>query len=240
MITVKHQRAIGTFSNRADAERALQELKSSGFPMEQVSIIAKNHDGDDVAGVEVKEKVGNKADEGAMTGALTGGTLGGLTGLLVGLGALAIPGIGPIMLAGAEATALATTLAGGAIGAATGSLIGALVGLGIPEERARVYNERVSQGHYLVIVRGSENQIRRASAILNGRNIQDLGIYDVNAVDSHDPVRTDSTVHTAAPVSTPINEAPAPSYSNEVATSSTTTAADSSDEPKVVIVDHRV
>jgi len=44
--------------------------------------------------------VGNKADEGAATGAVTGGAVGGLTGLLVGLGALAIPGIGPVMLAG--------------------------------------------------------------------------------------------------------------------------------------------
>jgi len=55
--------------------------------------------------------VGNKADE-ALAGAVTGGA-GGLTGLLVGLGALAIPGMGPVMLAGATATALATALSGG-------------------------------------------------------------------------------------------------------------------------------
>jgi hypothetical protein len=96
----------------------------------------------------------------------------------VGLGALAIPGIGPVMLAGATATAIATTLSGTAIGAATGGLIGALIGLGIPEERARVYYDRVSRGDYLVMVEGTEEEIRRAELILSPRGIQDWGIYD--------------------------------------------------------------
>lgn len=175
----RNMRAIGVFSNRRDAESALNELRNAGFPMDNVSVIARDADrGDDIAGVDVSDRVGNKADEGAATGAVTGGALGGLTGLLVGLGALAIPGIGPIMLAGATATTLATTLAGGAIGAATGGLVGALVGLGIPEERARVYNERLSRGDYLVFVDGTNDQIRRAEAILSNRGIQEWGIYD--------------------------------------------------------------
>lgn len=181
-----NKRAVGVFSKRHDAEVALKELKDSNFPMDRVSVITKDADRadrDDIAGADVRDDVrerteGNKADEGAKTGALAGGALGGLTGLLVGLGTLAIPGIGPIMLAGATATAIATTLAGGAIGAATGGLLGALVGLGIPEERARVYQERVSRGHYLILVEGSDDDIRRAEAILNNRGIEDWGVYD--------------------------------------------------------------
>ena len=56
-------------------------------------------------------------------------------GVLAGIGALAIPGVGPIIAGGA----LASTLAGAGIGAAAGGLLGALVGLGIPEEEARYY-----------------------------------------------------------------------------------------------------
>jgi Heat induced stress protein YflT len=188
MVLGLNKRAVGVFSTRNEAEHALHELNNSGFSMNQVSVIAKDADKqDDIAGVDVQDKVGNKADEGASAGALTGGVLGGATGLLVGLGALAIPGVGPIVLAGEVATALATTLAGGAIGAAAGSLIGALVGLGIPEERARNYNDRVSRGHYLVMVDGSDAEIARAEAILTGRGIEDFGIYDVpgsNTVDA--------------------------------------------------------
>jgi hypothetical protein len=179
MVVNVHRRAVGTFSNRRDVEKALHELKSSGFSMEGVSVIAKDaeHRGD-IAGTPTREQVGNKADEGAAAGAISGGALGGITGLLVGLGTLAIPGIGPIMLAGATATTLATTLAGAGIGAAAGGLIGALIGLGIPEERARVYQQRVEQGHYLVIIEGTDAEIATAEAIFNRYGVQDFGVYD--------------------------------------------------------------
>jgi hypothetical protein len=178
MVVGVRKRAVGIFSHRRDAEDALHELKNSGFAMDRVSVIAQDTDGGNIAGAEVHEKVGNKADEGASLGAVSGGTLGGLTGLLVGLGTLAIPGVGPIMLAGATATAIATTLAGAGIGAAAGSLLGGLVGLGIPEEEARSYNARVERGHYLVIVDGSDAEIITAEAIMRRRGIEDFAIYD--------------------------------------------------------------
>jgi hypothetical protein len=183
--TSDHQRrAIGVFPSRGTAEAALDQLRNAGFSMRKVSVVAKDADqSETMAGAEVTNRVGNKSDEGAATGAVTGGAVGGLGGLLVGLGALAIPGIGPIMLAGATATALATTFSGAAIGAAAGGLIGALVGLGIPEERARHYNDRISQGDYLVIVDGTEADLREAEAVLSHRGIQDWGIYNIPAPD---------------------------------------------------------
>ncbi len=176
----QHKRAIGVFSNRRDAEVALRELRDSRFPMDRVSVITQDADQQgDMSGADVRDRAGNKADEGAAIGAMSGGAVGGVTGLLVGLGTLLLPGIGPIMLAGATATAIATTLAGGAIGAVAGSLLGALIGLGIPEERARAYNERVSRGHYLIMVEGTDDEIRHAEGILHGQGIEDWGIYDM-------------------------------------------------------------
>lgn len=179
-----HRRSVGVFPNRRAAEQALHALRDSGFPMDHVSVITRDTDRhDNIAGADIHdaahtERVGNKADEGAATGAATGGVLGGLTGLLVGLGTLAIPGIGPVMLAGATATAIATTLAGGAIGAVTGGLLGGLIGLGIPEDRARVYDERVRRGEYLVIVDGNEAEISQAERILHHHRIEEYGVYD--------------------------------------------------------------
>ncbi|UBF23877.1 hypothetical protein K9N68_19200 [Kovacikia minuta CCNUW1] len=112
-------------------------------------------------------------------GAATGGALGGLGGLLVGLGTLAIPGFGPVMLGGAAATALATALTGGAIGATAGGLTGALVGTGIPEDRAKVYNDRVARGDYLVMINGTEAETRQAEAILHRHNIHEWSLFDV-------------------------------------------------------------
>ncbi|MEH1790222.1 histidine kinase [Nostoc sp.] len=178
MVVGVHKRGVGVFSHRRDVENALHELKKVGFDMNRVSVITQDGDRDDIAGAEVRDRVGDKSDEGAKVGAATGGALGGLTGLLVGLGTLAIPGIGPIMLAGAAATTLATTIAGAGIGAVAGSLLGALIGLGIPEERARVYDERVRRGHYLVILDGTDAEILRAEAILHQRGVEEFGIFD--------------------------------------------------------------
>ncbi|EGK86366.1 histidine kinase [Microcoleus vaginatus PCC 9802] len=181
----RQKRAVGVFSTRRETEHALGELRTAGFDMNRVSVIAKDADSKgDIAGIDVHDSTDNKSDEGVTKGALTGGTLGGLTGLLVGLGLVAIPGIGPIMLAGASATAIATTLAGTALGAAAGGLIGALVGMGIPEEEARAYNDRVARGDYLVLVDGSEAEVARAETILSRGGIQHWNTYDHPSVDS--------------------------------------------------------
>jgi hypothetical protein len=121
-----------------------------------------------------------------VTGAVTGGALGGVTGLLVGLGTLAIPGVGPVVLAGAAATALATTLAGTAIGAGGASLLGALIGLGIPDNEAKVYGDLLEQGYYLIIVDGTETQVLNAGEILNRQGVREWQMYDVtNAPGKH-------------------------------------------------------
>jgi hypothetical protein len=52
---------------------------------------------------------------GAKRGAVVGGVLGGGAGLLAGIGALAIPGVGPVVAAGW----LIATLAGAGVGAAS-------------------------------------------------------------------------------------------------------------------------
>src|SRR3977135_1220216 len=82
-------------------------------------------------------------------GAVAGGVLGGRGGGLVGIGALAIPGVGPFIAAGAFATALG----GAAIGAGLGAIAGALVGMGVPEEHARYYEGEAKAGKTLVTVR---------------------------------------------------------------------------------------
>ncbi|MEH2464146.1 MAG: histidine kinase [Nostoc sp.] len=220
------RRAIGVFSHRRDAEAALTDLRDSGFPISKVSIIAKDANGQGIAGVDVDRTAGagNKADDGAKTGAATGGVLGGLTGLLVGLGTLAIPGIGPVILGGAAATALATTVAGGAIGAAAGGIVGALVGLGIPEDKARVYGDRFQRGDYLIIIDANEAEIHQAEAILKRRGIEEFAIYDGTDPGEHRP-----SLDRATDYGTPVVNSDRTNYSTGSYT----------DDPAVVIVDRR-
>lgn len=187
---ILQQRAVGTFANYEDTEMALRDLKGNGFIMEQISVIGPDIDKNiAVTGVNTSPDLvnlsnlhtdKNKADLKAADGAIAGMTVGGFAGLLVGLGALAIPGVGPVLLAGTAATALATTLSGGAIGAAVGSLAGGLVGLGIPADRAKVYNDLITKGNYLVIIEGSSDDIISAETIFANHNIENWYTYDLN------------------------------------------------------------
>lgn len=209
MELANEKRAVGAFSSYSQAEAALHELQEHGFSMQHVSIVGRNPDDHQAVGSESRDLLGEgpkqaaqdtQTDEGAKTGAMAGSAIGGLTGLLVGLGALAIPGVGPVVVGGAVATALATTLTGGAVGAAAGGLVGGLVGLGIPEDRATAYQDRIAQGEYLVMIEGNEEQIQRAEAILHSRGIADWGVFEM-------PIREQVMVNQ------PIDSAVTPDYS---------------------------
>ena len=201
----KYKRSVGLFYSRDEAERALRALKSDGFDMNRVNVIAKDADKvTESAGVDVGYDEGNNAAEGAGAGATSGAVLGGIGGLLLGLGTLAIPGVGPIIVAGEAASTIASTLAGAGIGAAAGGIIGGLVGLGIPEDKAKIYSDRVSSGSYLVMVNGTGDDISRAERILNDNGIEEYGVYDANDIDDDTYNRTSglNRVDTGATVGT--------------------------------------
>jgi len=168
--TQQRRTAVGLFDRQEDLERVLNELKASGFAPEQVSLVAKDRN----TTREVVETTGMGGGEGAGVGAVAGGITGGLLGWLVGIGALAIPGIGPIIAAGA----LATTLGGAAIGAAAGGLIGALVDLGIPEEEATFYQEGIGRGGMLLTVHAnSDAQLYDANEMMRRNGGTDVRTY---------------------------------------------------------------
>lgn len=177
MVTSNQTRALGLFSNREDAEQALTELKSSGFPMDKVSVVARDA-GESVGETQTSAQVGDKnLDTGA---GVVGETLtnSALATALVGLGSLAIPGIGPMIAAGTLGAALVAGVAStGVAAAAFGGVVKALTDLGIPEETARIYTDRLRAGDYLVVVDGTEDDISRAQGIFSGRGIQNWGVF---------------------------------------------------------------
>ena len=160
---------VGLFDTSAEAQSAVQELINSGFQRNDISLVANDAQGQ-YANYREVGATGSSTAEGAGAGAVGGGVLGGVLGLLVGVGALAIPGIGPVLAAGPLAAALgaagASTLVGAGIGAAAGGIIGALVGAGIPEEDAGFYAEGVRRGGTLVLVKASDDMAQRAYDVM--------------------------------------------------------------------------
>lgn len=136
--------------NFSQTEKLVDELIQRGLAETQISIIAPDNSGEHSFGA-VKE---TKAPEGAATGATTGGVVGGVLGLLTGIGALAIPGAGPFIAAGP----ILAALSGLGIGAATGGIVGGLIGLGIPEYEAKVYDDKLKGGNYLISVHAEDGR----------------------------------------------------------------------------------
>ena len=104
----------------------------------------------------------SNAGAGAKRGAVAGTAVGGGLGLLAGIGALAIPGVGPVVAAGW----LVATLAGAGVGAGAGGLLGALTGAGVGEEESHVYAEGVRRGGSLVSVRVPDGREAEVAALM--------------------------------------------------------------------------
>jgi uncharacterized protein (TIGR02271 family) len=163
--TTQRSTVVGVFHERNQAREAIEALKDANFPPESISILSP----DKQATETMAEETGTHAGSAAATGAVTGGILGGLGGWLLGIGALAIPGIGPFIAAGAFASALT----GAAIGAGVGAVAGALVGMGIPKEEADYYEGEVKSGRTLVTVK-ADGRYDEAQSILRRHDAYDI------------------------------------------------------------------
>jgi uncharacterized protein (TIGR02271 family) len=165
--TTRPSTVVGVFEDHEHARDAIEALKDEGFDADSISVLAP----DTQVTRDIADDTGSHAGSGAATGAVAGGVLGGLGGWLIGIGALAIPGIGPFIAAGAFATALG----GAAIGAGVGAIAGALMGMGIPEDHARYYEGEAKAGRTLVTVRADDDYDYARQTLL------DHGAYDVES-----------------------------------------------------------
>jgi uncharacterized membrane protein len=161
---------VGLFDTYSDASNVVQSLIDNGFSRNDISVVAQNEN------VDRGHEVGSSSTaEAAGAGAVGGTVVGGLVGLLVGVGALTIPGIGPVLAAGPLAAAIGSTALGAGIGAAAGGLVGALIGAGVPEDDANFYAEGVRRGGTLVTVTADDMMADNAYSIM-----QRHGAVDIN------------------------------------------------------------
>ncbi|MCL5040141.1 MAG: general stress protein [Firmicutes bacterium] len=157
---------IGVFKSRQQAETAVDDLRRKGFTNNEISIVAKEATARGGQTGTRGGQGGGFANDNLSNGTLTGGTIGGLAGLLAGAGALAIPGVGPILAAG--------PIAAGLTGAVTGGIAGGLLDLGIPEARGRFYEEEVKRGSILTVIKSDEKKVSEAASILRQNGATDV------------------------------------------------------------------
>jgi hypothetical protein len=151
---------IGVYPSMADAEDAVRTLDRAGYPIAQISIVARD--------LQSEREVHGFVTTGdaATTGAATGAWVGGLFGMLVGAAFLWIPVIGPLFVAGPLAASLLGMVEGGLLGVAGGGLLGAAIGWGVGEDDVATYEEYLRGGKYLVIAHGNAEEVAWAYDLL--------------------------------------------------------------------------
>jgi hypothetical protein len=179
-VTTRQRRIYGgLYADPEAARTGINRFREAGYDEDRLGIVSRDRE----AAQDIADDTGARVAGDAAKGAVAGGLLGGLTGLLVGIGALAIPGIGPVIAGGALAaafgTAGGTAVAGAGIGAAAGGIIGALTGMGFSEEEATYYDSGVREGRYLVTVHDDDGRAH--------------SIFDETGGEYYRPGRTTST-----------------------------------------------
>jgi len=162
-----HHKTVAVYSRHQDAEEAVKGLQEAGFDMSKLSIVGRDyHTEEHVVGFY------NTGDRMKYWGKL-GAFWGGLLGVLFAPAFFIIPGVGPVLTGGFLGSALMGMLEGGAVGAATTggltALGAALLGIGVPRDSVLRYERALKADKFLLAVRGTEAEARRAREILSGK-----------------------------------------------------------------------
>jgi hypothetical protein len=163
----KNTAVFGIYATPSTAEAAVDHLLSVGFANSAISVLLPDNESTRA----FAHQKSTKAPEGTTTGVAAGGVIGGTLGLLAGIGALAIPGVGPLIAAGP----IMGALAGLGVGGTVGGVVGALVGMGIPEYEAKRYEGAVKDGGTLLSVHcDTSDEISRAKEALKNTGAHDV------------------------------------------------------------------
>jgi hypothetical protein len=154
--------------SEAQASNIIERLKRANFSASDVSMLFP-----DISGTkDFAHEQHSKLPEGAAAGGVAAGVVGGAVGWLAGVGALAIPGLRPLIAAGPVMAALS----GAAAGAAIGGVTGALIGVGIPEYEAKRYGGKIGSGNILISVHTRDGRERECAE----RIFEEVGADDVS------------------------------------------------------------
>ncbi|MVF23930.1 hypothetical protein EVC37_20285 [Methylocaldum sp. BRCS4] len=162
---------VSVYDSMSKIEEAIQKLNQEGFPINQVSMVARSLESErEVHGIAT---IGDMAKHGASIGTWTGG----LFGVLVGAALVWVPGGGSILILGPLTVALITSIEGALVGAAGGGLLGALVGFGVSTEHIIRYEQHVKGGKYLLIAHGSAEELEWARDLLADTGAEEITMH---------------------------------------------------------------
>lgn len=138
------------FKEQSQVDNVIRRLLDRGITQDNISVLGKNFRSETkIAGFITKKDV---ILGGLTQGGIFGSLFGSILGLLTEVGVLFIPFVGPVVAAGPIGAALLGAVTGALAGSAGGGLASALIALGMPEDKAAIYQTRIEAGEFLVVV----------------------------------------------------------------------------------------
>lgn len=161
------------FNSHMSALAAIKEIKETGLDMNKVSVAGRDDQ------VERNEFGFFKSGERIKHWGKLGFFWGGVVGLLSGPALFLLPGVGALFVAGQLISVLGDVIEGAAILGGASVLAAALVNLGINVEVAIDLESGLQAGKYVLLVRGTHDELKRAREIAN--NTGGNSIYDFDS-----------------------------------------------------------
>src|ERR1700728_1774356 len=153
---------VAIYDTHDPAEHAVRELQEGGVDMKSLSIAARDtHTDEHVVGYY------NAGDRMRYWGKV-GAFWGGFWGLLFGSAMFAIPGIGPILVAGPLVAWIIAGLEGAVMVGGVSALGAGLFSIGIPKDSVLKYETALRTDKFLLIVHGPANDVDTAKDITEG------------------------------------------------------------------------
>ena len=165
--------AVAIYDTHSQAEEAVKELQRSGLDMKKLSIVGKDyHTEEQVVGYY------NTGDRMKYWGKL-GAFWGGLWGMLFGAAFFAIPGIGPVLVAGPLVTWIVGALEGAVVVGGLGAIGGGLYSIGIPKDSVVKYETAIKSDKFLVLAHGTADEVAKAKDIMQTTRPAEVALHIV-------------------------------------------------------------
>ncbi len=151
---------VAIYDTHEQAEHAVKKLQVAGVDMKSLSIAARDtHTDEHVVGYY------NAGDRMKYWGKV-GAFWGGFWGLLFGSAVFAIPGIGPILVAGPLVAWIIAGLEGAAVVGGVSAVGAGLVSIGIPKDSVLKYELALKTDKYMLVVHGTPDEVTKAKDII--------------------------------------------------------------------------
>ncbi len=167
---------VAVYASHVEAEAAVKELQRAGIDMHTLSIVGKDsHTDEHVVGYY---NTGDRMKYWGKTGAFWGG----FWGLLFGSAFFAIPGLGPVLVAGPLVAWIVGGLEGAAVVGGLGAIGAGLYGMGIPKDSVVEYELALKTDKFLLLIHDKASEVEKARNIIASTHPIHVALHSPEAV----------------------------------------------------------